>query len=289
MFKNLLEKIKIVEGERRGANRQSPVDAPFAIRSRIGRKSDLLIGLSGIAVLVAAWWLLTKFNVIGEFFLPKPQSIVQGVIDLHYDQGVLLPAIKRSFLRVTEALGLTILIGVPIGVLMGTFSPIDALLRKVINGGKSVPTSGLLGLVVLWFGSNERGKVVFLFLGAIFFMVILVKNAVQSVNEDYVRVAIDLGANRWQTVLRVLLPGALPQIWDAFAVCNGIMWTYIVLVEYLNANMSNLENLGLGVLLRVSTITNRPAQVFAVLIIIAVISSMTDFLFRVVRKFWLNW
>jgi len=289
MFKKLLEKIKLVEVDQRGANRQSPVDAPFAIRSRIGRSLDLFIGLSGVAVLLVAWWLLTKYNVVGEFFLPKPQSIVQGARDLHYDQQVLLPAIKRSFLRVTEALGLAILIGVPIGALMGTFSPIDALLRKIINGGKSVPTSGLLGLVVLWFGSSERGKVVFLFLGAIFFMVILVKNAVQSVNDDYVRVAIDLGASRWQTIFRVLLPGALPQIWEAVAVCNGIMWTYIVLVEYLNANLSNLDNLGLGVLLRVSTITNRPAQVFAVLIIIAVISSLTDFLLRLVRKFWLNW
>lgn len=289
MFKKLLEKIKILEAEQRGANRQSPVDAPFAIRSRISQKSDLFIGLFGIAALLAAWWLLTRYNVIGEFFLPKPQSIIQGVRDLHYDQQVLRPAIWRSFLRVTEALGLVTLIGVPIGVLMGAFSPIDALMRKLINGGKSVPTSGLLGLVVLWFGSSERGKVVFLFLGAIFFMIILVKNAVQSVNEDYVRVAIDLGAHRWQTIFRVLLPGALPQIWEAIAVCNGIMWTYIVLVEYLNANLSNLENLGLGVLLRVSTITNRPAQVFAVLIIIAVISSLTDFIFRLVRKFWLNW
>ena len=119
-------------------------------------------------------------------------------------------------------------------------------MRKIINGAKSVPTTGILGLVVLWFGLDEQGKIVFLFIGSIFYMIILVKNAVANVNEDYVRVAVDIGANRWQIIWRVILPGALPQIWEAIAVCNGIMWTYIVLAEYLNANE---ENLGLGYLL----------------------------------------
>ena len=63
-----------------------------------------------------------------------------------------------------------------------------------------------------------------------------------------VRVGLDIGANRWQIMRRVLLPGALPQIWDAIAVCNGIMWTYIVLAEYIN---STEENLGLGYLLNI--------------------------------------
>jgi ABC-type nitrate/sulfonate/bicarbonate transport system permease component len=207
-----------------------------------------------------------------------------------YRQGLLVPAIKNSFWRVTKALGLVALIGIPGGVLMGMFTPMDALLRKIVSGAKSVPPSGILGLVVLWFGTENRGKIVFLFLGAIFFMIILVKNAVRGVSEDYVRVVIDLGASRWQTLRHVLLPGALPQIWDALAVCNGIMWTYIVLVEFLNANLSP-DNLGLGVLLRSSQITNHPGEVFATLILIALISSLTDFLFQLVRKIVpvLNW
>jgi ABC-type nitrate/sulfonate/bicarbonate transport system permease component len=83
-----------------------------------------------------------------------------------------------------------------------------------------------------------------------------------------------------------LLPGALPQIWDAIAVCNGIMWTYIVLAEYIN---SNQENLGLGYLLSVSSRTNESGQVFATLIVIALISTFADWVLQSIRKQFLDW
>jgi NitT/TauT family transport system permease protein len=262
-------------------------DDEWAIRTHIPRGKDLRYGLLGLLILALVWCVFTFTGWIPKFFLPSPIDIYQGMREIH-ERHMLLPAILRSSWRVAKALFWVTVIGVPIGMAMGAYTPIDAFLRKIINGAKSVPPSGILGLVVLWFSANERGKVVFLFLGAIFFMIILVKNAVQSVSEDYVRVAIDLGATPWRTLRRVLLPGALPQIWDAIAVCNGIMWTYIVLVEFLNANTAN-ENLGLGVLLRASSVANQPGKVFGVLILIALISTLTDFAFQIVRKRFLNW
>lgn len=271
-----------------GPSNQIKTTHPLAVRSAIAPSHDLALGVLGIVSLVLIWCGLTYGGIVRPFFLPSPTGIWHGLKDLD-ERGLLVPAILRSTWRVTKALLLVTAIGVPIGVLMGTFTPVDALLRKIVNGAKSVPPTGILGLVVLWFGYAERGKVVFLLLGAIFFMIILTKNAIQSVNEDYVRVAIDLGASRWQTLRYVLLRGAWPQIWDGMAVCNGIMWTYIVLVEFLNANLNN-ENLGLGVLLRSSTIVNRPGEVFATLILIALISSLTDFvIFRCLRKLFFNW
>jgi ABC-type nitrate/sulfonate/bicarbonate transport system permease component len=150
----------------------------------------------------------------------------------------------------------------------------------------SIPTTGIVGLIVLWFSIEEKAKIVFLFLGSIFYMITLVKNAIQHVNDDYVRVALDLGANRWQTISRVLLPGALPQIWDAVVVCNGIMWTYIVLAEFIN---SSEDQLGLGYLLQIGSRGNSSGKVFGTLIIIAAISSASAFLFQQVRKRFLNW
>jgi ABC-type nitrate/sulfonate/bicarbonate transport system permease component len=187
---------------------------------------------------------------------------------------------------VSRALCLVILVGVPIGVLMGAFQPLDALLQKIVNGAKSVPTTALTGVVVLWFGIDEFGKIVFLFLGAIFFMIILVRNAVAGVSDDYVRVALDLGANRRQMVTQVLLPGALPQIWDAIIVCNGIMWTYIVLAEFLSSNM---EQLGLGYLLQIGSRTQNPGKVFATLVVIGMISAATDHVLQTVRRHFLDW
>lgn len=261
----------------------------LSIRSQLTPRADFLYGLAGIASLVIVWCVLTYGGFVKPLFLPSPSGIWEGLADFQTNPNHapwILPAIWRSFWRVTQSLFLVILVGVPIGVLMGAFAPVDAFLRKIISGGKSIPTTGIVGLIVLWFSIEERAKIIFLFLGAIFYMIILVKNAVLSVSEDYLRVALDIGASRWQLIWRVLLPGALPQIWDAIAVCNGIMWTYIVLAEFIN---SNEEQLGLGYLLYIGSRTQESGKVFGVLIIIALISSLTDWGLQLVRRRFLNW
>src|ERR1044071_939713 len=211
--------------------RRERVVSQMASRKTLSPRSDLIIGIAGIGSLVGIWCLLTYSGLIPSNFLPSPTGIWEGLVDL-YNRDWLFLAIWRSFWRVSRAMILVIVIGVPIGLAMGAFTPIDAFLRKIVNGAKSVPPTGLIGLIVLWFGIGEEGKVVYLFIGAILFMIILVKNAIQGVNEEYVKVAVDIGASPSQIVTRVLLPGALPQIWEAVKVCNGIMWTYIVLVEF---------------------------------------------------------
>ena len=255
------------------------------IRGRISPQLDLTIGLGVFALLAACWCYVTYAGRVPALFLPTPTGIWEGLVGFDHRHW-LIPAIERSTFRVAKSLLLVVAVGVPIGILMGTFPAIDAGLRKIVNGAKSIPTTGIMGLIILWFSIEEKAKIIFLFLGAIFYMIILVKNAVQSVPDDYLRVATDIGATPWQMVSRVLLPGALPQIWDAIAVCNGIMWTYIVLAEFINGNE---EQLGLGYLLQIGTRTNESGSVFAVLIVIAIISSLTDWLFSLVRRRYLRW
>ncbi|MBD0370229.1 MAG: ABC transporter permease [Pyrinomonadaceae bacterium] len=259
--------------------------ARFSIRETLPPRLDATIGVIGVAVFLLLWCVLSYGGLISPFALPTPTNILSSLAYL-YERGELIPPIMRSFWRVIRALFFVIIIGVPIGVLMGAFAPVDAFLRKIINGVKAVPVTGLTALVTLWVGLGESGKILYIFLGAIFYMIILVKNAIAGVSEDYTRVALDVGASRWQIIWRVLLPGALPQIWDAIAVCNGIMWTYIVLAEFLN---SNAANLGLGGVLNNGLRLSQPGQVYGMLIVIAIISSLTDFILHIIRRRWFNW
>jgi NitT/TauT family transport system permease protein len=257
----------------------------LAVRGIISRRQDRLIGVAGVGALVLLWCVVTYGHIVQPIFLPTPAGIANGFVTF-YQKHLLFPAIWQSFWRVFRALLLVVGIGVPLGILMGAFPAADAFLRKIVNGAKSVPTTGIIGLILLWFGFEERGKTAFLFMGAFFYMVILVKNAVTSVNEEYVRVAMDLGARPGQVIRRVLLPGALPQIWEAIAVCNGIMWTYIVLAEYISHGPNDF---GLGILMQVSSRTNEPGQVFATLLLIAMISVATDYGLHAVRRKVFNW
>jgi NitT/TauT family transport system permease protein len=257
----------------------------FKVRGKLSPVADLSIGFIGILVVVVIWCWLTYGGHIRPFFLPTPTAIVQSYQDFA-ERGWLLKAVLGSTFRVLQSLLLVIAVGVPLGILMGSFAPFDALLRKLVNSGKSVPTTGIVGLIVLWFGIEERAKIVFLFLGAIFYMILLVRSAVLTVSEDYIKVAYDIGAKPGQIIRKVLLPGALPQIWDAIAVCSGIMWTYIVLAEYINGNE---EQLGLGYLLNIGSRTQDSGKVFSVLLLVAVISALTDYVLGWVRRRYLNW
>lgn len=257
----------------------------FRVRGKLSPKLDFGIGLSGILTVVLVWCWLTYGGHIKPFFLPTPTAIFESYQEF-IERDWLLRAVLGSFFRVLKSLALVIAIGVPIGILMGAFAPIDAFLRKLVNSGKSVPTTGIVGLIVLWFGIEERAKIVFLFLGAIFYMILLVRSAVLNVSEDYIKVAYDIGANPAQTIRKVLLPGALPQIWDAIAVCSGIMWTYIVLAEYINGNE---EQLGLGYLLNIGSRTQDSGKVFGVLLLVALISALTDYGLGWIRRRYLNW
>lgn len=244
-----------------------------------------MVGLSGIGVVLLLWCFLTYGGHIKPLYLPSPTGIWEG-LEQYNKQGWLFHAMWNSFLRVTSALLVVVVIGVPVGMAMGAFPGVDAFFRKMVSGAKSVPTTGLVGLVVLWFGIEERAKIVFLFLGSIFYVIILVRQAVANVNADYLKVAMDIGAKPGQIITKVLLPGALPQIWDAVAVCNGIMWTYIVLAEYIN---SSEDQIGLGYLLSIGSRTQESGKVYGTLLVVAIISALTDWLFSIVRKRFFPW
>lgn len=255
------------------------------IREQLPPKKDLLLGLAGLATFVILWCWLTYGGHVKPLFLPSPTGVWEGIASFA-NKGWLDRAIIASTMRVLKALMLVVAIGVPIGILMGAFAPVDAFLRKIVNAGKAIPPPALIGLIILWFSIEEKAKVIFLFLGAIFYLIILVKNAIAGVREEYVRVVTDMGANSWQVISKVLIPGAMPQIWEAITVCSGIMWTYIVLAEFIN---SNQDQIGVGYLLQIGSRTQESGMVYGALILIVLISVAFDFIMNQIKKRVFSW
>ena len=255
------------------------------VREQLEPRKDLIWGLAGLATFIGLWCLLTYGGFVKPLFLPSPSGVWEGMASFAH-KGWLTSTILASTWRVVKSLLLVIAIGVPVGILMGSYSVVDAFLRKIVNAGKAIPPPALIGLIVLWFSIEEKAKVIFLFLGAIFYLIILVKNAVQNVREEYVRVVSDMGATSTQTITKVLIPGAMPQIWEAITVCSGIMWTYIVLAEFIN---SSQEQIGLGYLLQIGSRTQESGMVYAALILIVMISVSFDFVMNQIKKRYFAW
>jgi len=95
-----------------------------------------------------------------------------------------------------------------------------------------------------------------------------------------------MGAKGGQILRKILIPAALPQIWEAIIICNGIMWTYIVLAEYIN---SNQDQIGLGYLLQIGSRTFQSGQVYGTLILIGAIAYLTDWMLKAVQRRFFSW
>ena len=118
-------------------------------------------------------------------------------------------------------------------------------------------------------------------------MILLVRDAIQNVKKtEFIDIALDYGASKTQIFFKILFPAALPQIYNAVIVSNSLMWTYIVLAEYINGNE---EQTGLGYLIYISSRTQNSANVFGLLIVIAIIASTTDYGLKFIKKRFIRW
>jgi NitT/TauT family transport system permease protein len=146
-----------------------------------------------------------------------------------------------------------------------------------------LPISALVPLFLVWFGIEETMKIMLLFVGTFVYLLPLVVEAVESVDDVYLQTARTLGASRGQLVWHVLVPGSLPAIGEALRVMNGIGWTYVILAELVNPKY------GLGALITVAGKRGHVDYIFAGVIVILLIGVLSDLVIRFVNKQLFRW
>ena len=199
-----------------------------------------LLGALGIGLLLAIWSAIAASGKVRPYFLPAPWDVADGIVYMansKFADQQLLPAALASMKRVGLAAALVVLIGVPVGILMGASPKINAVLSPLVDPMRSAPVVAILPIIVLWFGVGEKSKIVFLYCGASVFLIPMTRDAIASVPQQYVELARDLGATPWETIRHAVIPLALPRILDAVIVAVSIEWTYITVAEYVNAEV----------------------------------------------------
>jgi ABC-type nitrate/sulfonate/bicarbonate transport system permease component len=166
---------------------------------------------------------------------------------------------------------------------MGTFPAVKHFCAPILDPMRFLPISALVPLFIVWFGIDDLQKIMFLFVGTVVYMLPLVVEAVENVEEVYLQTATTLGASKWQLIWRVLIPGSLPAIGEALRVMNGIGWTYVILAEVINAHY------GLGALITVAGKRSHVDQIFALVLVILSIGVVTDQFLRLVNKQLFDW
>ena len=254
----------------------------FAIRAQLPRRTAFVLGFVAPALVLGAWCVLTYGHIVEPSFLPKPTEVVRGTLQL-FLQHDLGKAILVSSRRIGIAFLLAAALALPLGVLMGAFDPINRFFEPIMAPLRYMPISAFIPLLILWFGIYEKQKIAFLFLGVFVYLLPVVVTAIRLVPEELVQTALTLGASKLQVITTVLVPAALPEIFDSFRVMNAIAWTYVILAEAVNPEY------GLGYMVELARTHHKASWSFAGLLVIGGIGLLTDFLIRLLSSLLFRW
>jgi NitT/TauT family transport system permease protein len=263
----------------------------WRLRAPIPETYGRLLGVSSIALVFVAWCICSYVRVsrgqgteplVPHFFLPPPDEVVRSLVYLILEQQ-LLGAVLVSIKRILIAFALSVALALPLGILMGSFEAVNRFFDPIVAPMRYLPITAFIPLLILWFGIEERQKVAFLFLGTFVFLLPVVVDAIRVVPSELVQTSFTLGATRWQAIRTVLIPAALPQIFDSFRVMNAIAWTYIILAEIVNPQS------GIGYILRLAEQHTRPAWSFAGILVVGIIGITTDLLIRGLNRLLFGW
>ena len=259
-----------------------PSSSLFALRSPLPRMTSLFLGLVMPAVVLGAWCVASYGGFAPPDFLPSPSEVVRGTLQLFLEHD-LAGAIYISTRRIAIAFLLASALALPLGVLMGAFEPVNRLFEPIMAPLRYMPISAFIPLLILWFGIYESEKIAFLFLGVFVYLLPVVVTAIRAVAEELVQTGLTLGASRWQVVRTILVPAAMPEIFDSFRVMNAISWTYVILAEAVNPEH------GLGYMVELARTHQKASWSFAGLLVIGGIGLLTDVLIRMVSGVLFRW
>lgn len=229
-----------------------------------------------IVLTIAVWFAVTHERTPGQVEsrlvsihqLPAPDEMLsrESLRDLWFERELSRSAVV-SLLRVCGGFLIALAVVLPLGVLMGTFTKVKAMFNPLMVGGGYLPIAALVPLTLAWFGTGEAQKVGFLAIATFVYLLPVVVQAIDDVDEVYLQTAQTQGATRWQQVRRVLLPIAAPDIYHALRLAFGVGWSWIILAEVVAAER------GLGYIIR--TAQSRGANMSVVYLTLAVILLMS--------------
>src|SRR6267142_1248948 len=191
--------------------------------------------------------------------------------------------IGMTIWRVIGGFVLAAIIAVPLGVLMGAYKPIEALLEPFVSFARHLPASAFIPLLILWAGIGELQKLLVIFIGSVFQIILMVAVTVGNTRRDLVEAAYTLGARDNGILARVMIPSAAPHIFEILRLVLGWAWTYVIVAELIGSSS------GIGHMITDSQALLNTGQIIFGIIIIGLIGLVSDFLFKAANRKLFPW
>lgn len=245
----------------------------WSIRARLPRRLSTLISITALLVPLLVWAVLSYGGWVTPIFLPTPTAVLQAGIHMFTEENLMLDVVASSY-RVFLGFLFAAAVGVPIGIAMGTFGSMESLFSPIVGTVRYMPVAAFVPLIILWLGLDEPTRVTIIFLGIVFYNAIMVADAVKFIPNELLSVAYTLGANRFDVLVRVIVPAIVPSMIDTLRVNVAGAWNYLVISELIAS-----EN-GLGFRVVQSQRYLQTDKVLFTIAIIGLIGLLTDVAFK---------
>ena len=244
--------------------------------------AKLALGVAFFVVFVAAWAVATLGGFVNRTFLADPLTMVSAGWRLLTVHGF-YEDIAITIWRVFGGFLLAALVGVPLGIAMGAYKAIEAFFEPFVSFARYLPASGFIPLLILWAGIGETQKLMVIFIGSFFQLVLMVALSVGSTRRDLVEAAYTLGARAGGIVGRVLLPSSAPDIAETLRLVLGWAWTYVIVAELIGAAS------GIGHMITDSQALLDTGQIIFGIVVIGLIGLVSDYLFKGLNRRLFPW
>ena len=263
---------------RKAAASQPNGGAFFALRRPVPHWLGILLGLLCILTALAIWWLLTRGaaeeRILKYHSLPSPaETFHEDQLRYLWFDNALTRNLIASLRRVAIGFALAAAVGIPLGVLCGCFPWFNSFMAPINIFGRNIPIAALIFLTFSLFGIGELQKVMFIFIAAVAFVMMDSASAVADVSSRYIDTAYTLGASRRQIILKVLVPLAMPRVFNSLRLLFGLAFGYIMLAELVTIGGSAG---GLGHIINVAGRLGHRETILLVLIVIPAVALAID-------------
>ena len=248
----------------------------------IGPGRRWLLGLAFFVVFIALWSVATLGGFVSRTFLADPLTMLREGYALFAQYGFARD-VGITIWRVVGGFLIAAVLAVPLGIAMGAYKPVEAFFEPFVSFARYLPASAFIPLLILWAGIGEMQKLLVIFIGSVFQIVLMVAVTVGSVRRDLVEAALTLGARDRGILARVLIPSAAPGIFEILRLVLGWAWTYVIVAELIGSSS------GIGHMIIDSQALLATGQIIFGIIVIGVIGLVSDFLFKAANRKLFPW
>jgi NitT/TauT family transport system permease protein len=242
----------------------------------------VVLGTSFFVLFVAGWSFATLGGYVSRTFLADPLTMLREGWLLLYEFGFTYD-IFITIWRVVGGFILAAIIAVPLGIAMGAWKPIEAFFEPFVSFARYLPASAFIPLLILWAGLGELQKLLVIFIGSFFQIVLMVAVTVGTTRRDLVEAAYTLGASDAGIVRRVLIPASAPDIAEILRLVLGWAWTYVIVAELIGSSS------GIGHMIINSQALLNTGQIIFGIIVIGIIGLISDFAFKEANRRLFPW